>query len=249
MTSLLLQKDIFSEDEVTDTESTLRKYFDVTVVKDEDVILGNGNWKEHQGTFRGSLTMAHRLGRRFTYADALMWAPAFREHIVSDDYYFLDAVSIKERGLGTPKFIRPTSGSKAFSGNVYSQQKFEEEFKFMTQNKNIDPFITCLIANPTPIKREWRVVFVNQLMSSGSQYMVDSNLNLKAELPEEVGSYAEKLVASSNGYFQNIFDFVIDVGEVNSGLKMIEINAFETASFYAADLDKIYSDWAKSFPQ
>ena len=259
--NLLLQRDLFTEDEHQDTEAIIRKELgetgiDIVVVPDDEVMMGSDRIKSHQGPFRGSLTLAQRLGRKFDYANAANWAPALRSYLVSKDYIFLDAASTLERfqqrdtGSGLwgreALFIRPTSGNKAFSGNVYSTGKFTQEFRFMTVNKNIDPCTLCMVASPIMLGREWRLIFVNNKLVGWSQYMLDGVLSLSG--PEQVPSEVLELgsLLAQKDYFLNVFDFVIDIAETSDGLRVLEVNAFETASFYAADLGKVYAKWGEA---
>lgn len=248
MSTLILQKDVFTEDENHETETIIRKYFPkIEIISDKDIMLGLNKYCHPSfcGPFRGSLALASLLGRKFQYTNALRWAPAFQKEIVSKDFAFLDATSIYKRDLlATPLFVRPVDGFKAFGGNVFTKETFKNEFMFMTVNKNIDPYITCLYASPVPLKREWRLIFINNHYSSGSQYMEEGQLSLKTEIPSEVVEFTKKIAKTY--YFQNIFEFVIDVAETPDGIRLLEINAFETASFYKADLEKVYSDWANA---
>lgn len=243
---LAIQSGVFYEDQTQDTGSIIRQYFPEAVsVTDAEVVLGS-SWATTPlfgGPFRGSLTLASRLHRRFPYANAQNWAPTFRKEIVSKDYIILDAASILERGyLDQPKFIKPCMGTKVFSGNVFSRNSFETEFQFMTVNRNISPTTLCLVASPIVLGREWRLIFVNNRFSSSSQYMDEGHLHVTNATPPAVIQFGERI--STTPYFTNIFDFVLDIAETPDGLGLVEINAFETSSFYAADLDKVYKDWA-----
>ena len=247
MTHLLLQKDTFTEDEAADTEVVIRRYFDVTIASDESVCLGRGLPHDYSGVFRGSLALAARLGKRFPWADALAWAPAFRQKLLSKNFFFLDADGILHASdfdfpCSWPLFIRPTSGTKTFSGGVFTKEQFEVEMRFLVNTRNGNPFTTCLVASPRAIKREWRTIFVNNQYSSGSQYMLSGEKVLSPYVPTAVVEFAA--ACANADYFQNIFDFTLDVAESDDGLCLLEVNGFETASFYAADLDKVYSDWA-----
>lgn len=138
----LLQKDVFSEDEFEDTQTIIGKYFpNITIITDEEIFGKEKKWSsEFKGHFRGSLALASQLKRKFPYAEATNWAPAFQDKLVSEDYLFLDAQGILSRNpLPWPTFIRPSSGNKSFSGNVFSLESFQKEFTFLTRNKNQNP--------------------------------------------------------------------------------------------------------------
>ena len=247
---MILQKDVFFEDESEDTHSIIGKYFpDTVVISDENVMLGNVP-KGYSGPFRGSLFLATRLGRRFDFCDAIEWAPSLREHMISRDFFFQDASQIVKSFDKMPVlhngrcFIRPTRGNKVFSGNVYGKETFSREVDFFSKSKNESPYILCMLASPQIIKKEWRILFVGGEYCGSSQYMANGEREIDAFVPEEVISFSQ--IVSKNDYFQNIFDFVIDIGESSDSLGLVEINSFETASFYGANLDTVYSKWAKS---
>ena len=87
----LLQKDVFTEDGFGDTEKLIRESLTplaVEIVSDQEAMMGSERLMRHNGPFRGSLTMAQRMGRGLTYTDALNWVPALRSYLVSQKYYF-----------------------------------------------------------------------------------------------------------------------------------------------------------------
>lgn len=241
MKNLIVQKDVFSEDEHFAPLPIIEKYFNVNLIDDWEVL--EGRFDPHE-IFRGSLALARRLGRTFEYANALKFMPRFRADLVNPEVMFDDLKHLLEDDGYFPLFVRPVSAFKEFSGNVFTFEKLQEEFNWLTKNKNIDPYLICSACEPVKIGKEWRTIFVNDQYVSGSQYMQGGELSIEAGVPEKVVEMAVRL--SKEDYFLNIFDFVIDIGEVEDRLALVEINGFETASFYGADLDKVYSAWAKS---
>jgi hypothetical protein len=75
--------------------------------------------------------------------------------------------------------------------------------------------------------------------------MKDGELELNPHVPRDVWEFAETV--GRDPFFLNTFDFVIDIAETPEGLKLVEVNAFETASFYAADLKTVYKIWTQGF--
>lgn len=268
---ILLQTDLFTEDEHTDTQEIISHYFDIKKVGDDWPIryddvkreLDGGGYSSGVNLYPSSidfikpkavrvcLGLARRLygDKHFEYANALKWAPYFRDELVNFDYKITDLQDmIKYREsypISYPKFIRPVSPFKEFSGNVYTKKEFQKEYDFYINNRNGDKFLICLISQYIKIDKEWRCIFINNEYVSGSQYMVNGELNLSPIVPPDVIKKAKELAADA--YFQNIFDFVLDIGEVDGIMKLIEVNAFETASFYAADLDKIYRTLSQQY--
>jgi len=246
MNDLLVQKDVFSEDENQDTQNIILKYFPKALfLSDDDIYIKRKYEGQESRLLRGSLSLAQKLRKNLNWTNALNWMPELKNFALSYDYKFLDLNEILAREKNWPLFVRPASGMKEFSGNVYSREKLMEEAAFLVSNKNVNTSLICLYASPRPLNREWRVVFVNGEVSSGCQYMVKGKKEVSSDFPEEVVKYAIEI--SQHEFFLNKFEYVIDIGESNEGLRLIEINAFETASFYASDLHKIYSDWAGSY--
>lgn len=238
--AILLQLDVFSEDELLDSRSIISKYFKVTVASDKELYMGDSiKW---QGAFRGSLYLAHKLRTSMEWTDTLQWLPILKKWSVHKEYFFLDLNEITVRdSIHWPKFVRPCSGKKIFSGNVYSREGLQRELDFLVQNKNVDNTL-CLVSKPQQLKREWRCIFIDNDFCAGSQYMLNGEKDLKPELPEEVKDYAIQI--SRDPFFLNRFEFIIDIAETNEGLRLVEINAFPTSSFYLANLDLVYSTYA-----
>lgn len=241
---LLLETDLFSEDEDFPTWEIIGKYFDVEFVPDNWA--WNNKFKNKTiadyPNIRCSLSLARRLGHKFEYANALKFMPYFRASLINPDTFFTDFAALGLRPDLFPLFIRPVSSFKEFSGNVYTWDSYNIEFSHFKQRGN-DPHIICACATPVKIAKEWRCIFVNQEYVSGTRYMVNSELSVSSDIPSEVIEFAKNI--SKYSYFDNIWDYVIDIGQIDDRLALVEINAFETASFYGADLDKIYFEWSK----
>lgn len=247
---LHVQKDLFWEDEhATPNHVAAAKWFDVIVRSDEEVC--NPSAKMHfTGPMRGSMTMAKKVGRKFDYANALKWLSKFRSVAINHAAMFMDmayALRLLQVDEKNQLFLRPVSPFKEFAGGVFDERKLTNELNFLEQNKNIPAGeLLCVVAPPEIILEEWRCVFVNGQYASGSRYMVDGELSVRPEVPQLVVEFAQKI--ANDPYWTNIFDFVLDIGMIHEGtLGLVEVNSFETASFYGADLDKIYEAWYKSF--
>jgi hypothetical protein len=238
----ILEEGLFHEDHESDTQSLIKKYFsDVSIINKDTIHLRNLP-SDYTGLFRGSLALATKLNRIKNFTNALEWAPILREFLASEYFLFLDAKGILQHNLNWPLFIRPTAGNKSFSGNVYTREKFKIEYDYLTVNKNYSPSTLCMFASPVEIFTEWRCIFINNEYCSGSQYMQNGELSVNSNVPEYVIEFANKII--SHEFFLNLFEFVLDIGLTNDGLKVIEVNGFETSSFYGADLDKIYQTWS-----
>ena len=167
---LLLQKDVFTEDETADTEAIIGKYFDVVKISDEYVAMKHTTIKDEYGhlPFRGSLALYQAMRKDKEFSNALNWMPALKKYLVSNKYVFMDLnyaidyASTNIMALWNPEiFCRPVSGMKEFSGGVFTAEKLQREADFMKQNKNIDDTLICVVAQAVPLDKEYRCVFAN----------------------------------------------------------------------------------------
>lgn len=243
---MLVQKDIFWEDRAIESMEIIKKYFpQAKAISEEDLFLKID--KLEPQPFRGSLAMAKKMGLKFDHCNAMRFIPALAIHSLNAHAKFLPLSFIPpyfKYETEHEMFIRPCSPFKEFAGNVYTKKSFSAEMEVARQ-RGINPHIMCVMSHPYTIDTEWRCIFVDRQLIDCSQYMVNGELNVKQGAPEDVIEKAELIAKDS--HFDNIFDFVIDIGLANKKLWLIEVNAFQTASFYAADRDAIYAALAASF--
>lgn len=239
---LYWQPDVFWEDEKQSSEWIISKYFDVARVGAEAVLEKRLDF----ALLRGSLDIARRTGRDMKFAEVTGWLPPLRDFAVNSGAIFTDFKHAGEIILEREaKFIKSNSPFKEVSGEVFDYDRWSTEYQYLKQ-KNISPdsLLVC-VAEPVHIVREYRTVFVNGELAGCSKYLEAGELCVEQGAPKEAQQFAREVAAQP--FFQNRFDFVIDVGLVGDDWRLVEVNAFETSSFYAADLDEIYSRWATSF--
>ena len=249
MKSTVIQRGVFWEDgELLSNREAASRYFNVVDVTDEEVMSARFA-ADPSYLMRGSMTLAQKMGRKFDFARVDRWLPHFREYAVNRDAIFTDMQHaldflLREEDI-SHMFVRPASPLKEFAGQAFNADSLAKEMNWLKQGKNIEPRdLLCVVAPTVQIEREWRCIFVEGRLAGGSQYMTRGEADIRADLPKEVGAFASQL--ARHDYFLNKFEFVIDVGEVAGALRLVEVNGFETASFYAANLDEIYDRWAKS---
>lgn len=251
--NLLFQQNLFWESEFSNEKEVLGKHFSGQIENVPEDYLLNWDYKDYKKKFegfnfiRGSLALAKKMGRNLDKFYLSSFAPVFRNKMVSSDILFAELSYFQYEKKLFPLFLRPDSCFKEFAGNVFDFGAYERElalFKHRFGHENI----LCGFANPKKILKEWRCVFVNNQYISGSQYLENGELSVTPKVPQDVIAFANNI--ASNDYFINLFDFVVDIGLfLDRGLErfgLIEINSFECSSFYAADLDKIYSAWKKA---
>jgi glutathione synthase/RimK-type ligase-like ATP-grasp enzyme len=172
--------------------------------------------------------------------------PALKKYAHNLDYCFLDADELlRETRMSWPLFIKPVKGNKAFSGNVFTKEKFQEEYNFFVRNLNIDPYIICQYSPPKPIEKEYRFVIVNNDVIDGCQYLENGE---RIDKPCDEPSAKELAsVIANHLFFINFPNFVVDIAQNDDTFTLLEVNSIHTSSFYSCDLDKIYSTLANYY--
>lgn len=133
-------------------------------------------------------------------------------------------------------FIRPANDLKEFSGMVRTFREvssWREGLASSTGPLGLDTRIQ--VAPPRALGREWRTVVVDGEVITASQYRSSGRLEVTGDVPDEVMRFARTMAARH----QPAPVFVLDVGEVDEGLRVIETNCFNSAGFYRCDLDEI----------
>jgi len=235
--TLFVEKDLFWEEIYQpDYTSIISKYFEV---KDVPQSLFSKPQR-----IRCSLNKAVSLGLRnlLDFTDYSSWLPFLRNYSLNKNIEYRDLNWLGNYAPSDyfPKFIRPNNGRKTFAGQVFNHDKFLEEYNYLTKNLNIEENLLCVVNEPiNRISREYRTIFIDNQFVSGCQYMTDETLDVSPFLPDHVRDFSIEI--SKHPFFINKFDFVIDICEVGANLFLLELNSFICSSFYACDLDRIFS--------
>lgn len=253
--TLLLEEDLFYEDEIMDTKSIISKYFEIEPVDQSRINVPILAQKE----FRTSLNMARRMKVNTKPYDCTSWVPYLRDFMISPSttqFAELGYLKKYKSSKDFPMFIRPNNGYKTFSGQVFpTAEAFKKECLWLEQ-QNIGDDLLCMFDDGESItlEKEYRCVFIDHKLVDMCRYMSLGEKDVVYEYDKQVAMYAEVLMLFlvNKGFALNIPNLVIDVCYTDSTivnpikqLSLIEINMFETASFYSCDIDKIYKAWQK----
>ena len=135
-------------------------------------------------------------------------------------------------------FVRPASDMKEFAGMVISGREIREWEKSMTGDVAALGHTAIILNEPYAIRSEWRLFIVNGKVSTGSQYRTNHRFNQSPDVPQDVVDFAE---ARTKEYAPSHV-FVMDIGYTGGRLYVIEIGCFNSAGFYAADVNKLVKD-------
>jgi hypothetical protein len=246
--TILIENNVFWEDEKTPNNSSLvaSNYFKVIEVNNFLEINGN---MPHIDFFRGSMATAatlrgFRMGPKdpHKFYDCTEWVPRLKQFYINKNYNFVDLEKCQD--LPFPMFVRPCTGNKSFSGQLFSSKShFVTEYNFTTKNRNVSQFDLCLYAKPKKIEEEYRCVFVDHKIVSACGYLKNGE-RANFSCPKEAIDLT--LEIAKNSYF-SIPNFVIDIcKDSNGNYFLLEINSIYTSSFYSCDLESIYSQIVES---
>jgi hypothetical protein len=141
-------------------------------------------------------------------------------------------------------FIRPIKDLKEFSGEVMTFEKlvrWDRNIRHLPgcdNNPTIRTDTEIMVSEPFNIAHEWRIFIVDGKVSSGSHYRSYMHLQPESGVPDKVKNFAEemcKIWVPSNV-------FVMDIGESNGKLYIIECNCFNSSGFYKSNIEKIITD-------
>lgn len=197
--------------------------------------------------FRGAVVTATRLGHNLSRFDCRSWVPHLHQYMISKNFWWNVPEKIQEISSTVwPLFIRPDSCKKLFAGQVYSYDKWIEEYSYLKQRNGEKILTFC--ANTEEIGYEWRCLFVGQELVDISAYMLDGEI---LDPPLNSESWDGELVALAerirmNDYFSPEDNVTIDIGQRSDGsYGLVEINFLETSGFYNVDKDLVYAKLAK----
>ena len=163
------------------------------------------------------------------------WKKAYGENLLNFDSVvgYLNTIKLTWDEF----FIRPCEDTKEFSGMVLTKDQL-----YACQNGLIVEGIQYCDSNPlviaAPLREiynEYRFFVIDGQIITYSQYKLGNKIVHSPYVDEEIIKFTQKMVDN----WQPARAFVIDIALIPEGLKVIEINNFNSAGFYASDVNKI----------
>lgn len=140
-------------------------------------------------------------------------------------------------------FVRPCEDLKAFTGEVMKRENLADwvarvkDGEVSTRALQLTSLTPVVVARSKFVYREWRFFVVDGKVISGSQYRDAYGKREDVDVPPDVWTFAQAMV--------NLWPmapcFVIDIGEIKQGLKVVEINCFNGSGAYLCDLKKVFA--------
>ena len=136
-------------------------------------------------------------------------------------------------------FVRPVTDLKSFSGQVMT---WEQLLQMRANVAKVDqePDATLRLSDKivmSPLKQifaKYRFIVVDGKVITGSRYKLGNQVLYSSQVDEYIVDYAQQRVND----WQPNRAFVIDIADTDQGLKVIELNALNSAGYYACDIEK-----------
>lgn len=144
-------------------------------------------------------------------------------------------------------FFRPTADSKSFAGAVMMDvdvKAWAESVKSIEQENytTIDSSTPVVVAPLKEIYKEYRFFVVKGKVVTGSMYKEGHRVIYKTEL-DGADTYAQRIV----DIWQPADAFVLDIALGEDGFKVLEVNCFNSAGYYAADVQLLVQATMEAF--
>ncbi len=151
--------------------------------------------------------------------------------------------TLKDKYKNEEAFIRPVSDQKEFAGTIMSLKDIKKWRSMMSGDIEYFAHIPIIVSEVNHLWKEWRCFMVNGKMSSITAYRLCGRPYICRDEYHRVIEFAESMAKK----YSPAPVFVIDVGITNndvvrSNLYVIEIGCFNSAGFYAADVEQIVKD-------
>lgn len=166
--------------------------------------------------------------------------PFFGEYLFNDKYMMLPLGEIPRRlddiynwlGKHDRVFIRPSSGNKTFTGQLFERKHFDKDWSACISYGG-QPTDLVVVSTPKIIMGEYRYVIGDRKIIASSQYSWDKKSDVK-EAPKHLDAYVD-MVLSDVDYNPDpvwIMDICLDT---DLQPHVLEVGSFSSSGLYACD--------------
>ncbi|WP_165229569.1 ATP-grasp domain-containing protein [Aquisphaera insulae] len=130
-------------------------------------------------------------------------------------------------------FVRPAGCDKLIVGRCVDLGSFAAALA----PARYDPATRVVVAAPRSLGREWRIIVIDGRVIAGSRYAVKGVRAIDPEFPAEVRAFAEAILAEVR--WRPDPAFMLDLGESEGELRLVELNSFSGSWLYRCDLPAV----------
>lgn len=143
-------------------------------------------------------------------------------------------------------FARPCADTKTFTGQVYTQESWDEFVQWSLTNGHtttLNKDTAIQVCKVKEIQREIRVWVVQGQIITASQYRIGRRTVYQECQEPYILDFVKEMVQ----IYQPAEAFVMDVAMIDDQLKIVEINCINCAGFYHANLQKLIGSLEDAF--
>lgn len=162
------------------------------------------------------------------------------------DHYF------EKYGIQDCLFIRPNTGLKSFSGQIFKKENHVTDWAYFNMSTNEADII--IVSSPKVIDAEWRFVVGEGEIIASSMYWHDGERKQLPGAPKEAHELVKEIIAVADKELVVAPMYVVDVCRGADGkFYLMELNCFTCAGMYECDKKAIVdaanriaiSEWKK----
>lgn len=162
------------------------------------------------------------------------------ENLLNGDATYGKLKDMECPDLNTYYFIRPVKDDKAFSGMEITGLQFQDWKKGLLnisvdESSLLSAETEIVIASSKKIYKEYRFFVCNGKIVTYSLYKEGDKLSPRIDINDEAESFVRDMIERWTPHTA----YVIDIAITPYGTKIVELNAFGSAGFYACDTQKI----------
>lgn len=129
-------------------------------------------------------------------------------------------------------FVRPDSGKKTFTGQVFDKVNIKTEMEFLSRHSNVMPETILWVCPAKKIEKEFRFWISAGKVVTYSEYSWDRDIDIAGSPSDTAFKLAEKVA----GYqWQADRIYTVDIQDSSKEAKIIELNSFSCAGLYRCD--------------
>jgi hypothetical protein len=173
--------------------------------------------------------------------DCVGYYPHFGRFLLNQRYAMLPGVeAVRQQdwlfalfGRDDEVFVRPTGSTKLFTGRCIPR----DDFATALAPARYDPATLVVIAAPRVLQCEWRLVVAGDEVLAGCQYALGGEARFATDCPDSVAQFAQAMLAAVPWRPDPIF--MMDLGESDGQLYLLELNSFSCSGLYVCELDRV----------
>jgi len=186
------------------------------------------------------------------------------KYLLNKDYMMMPLAEMQRRGReiaeifgGDSFFVRPSSGFKPFTGDVLTVDDWDSQMEWIDNFTRKDEMV--VVSSPKTVTVEYRFIVSDKKVLTGSRYGTGREgslckkefnqcvqdwepTNIETVNPQEALKLAQVVAAEK---WEPDRMYVIDIGESDGKMHLMEINSLSASGWYACDPQIVVAEASK----